>query len=153
MREYTHLASGVMFGLMISENPYVIGLVTLGALFPDLDSNFSLVSKIFENKSGNGNGLLKHRGFLHTFTSALLIYTAYFVIFRNNIILPFIFGYCLHIFLDSFTPAGVKIFSPFFKTKIRLGGGKIKTGSISDKALGTIFAGLSVGILLFRIIK
>ncbi|GEM_PF-2078564 len=150
MREYTHLASGIMLGLFVCKQPYSIALTALGAVMPDIDSPFSGISKISNNKK-SVNKLIKHRGIMHTLTAAAMIYAAYFAIFKNNAILPFIWGYCLHIFLDAFTPMGVRPFVPVSKVKIRLGGGAVKTGSISDKALGFVFFAVSLIIIYIRL--
>lgn len=151
MREYTHLASGIALGLLICKQPYAIALTALGAIMPDIDSPFSRISKISNNNKKSVNKLIKHRGIMHTLTAAALIYVAYFAIFKNNAILPFIWGYCLHIFLDAFTPMGVRPFVPVSKAKIRLGGGAVKTGSISDKALGFIFFVVSLIVIYIRL--
>ncbi len=150
MREYTHLASGIMIGLFFYKQPYAIALTALGAVMPDIDSPFSRISKISNNNKKSTNRLIKHRGITHTLTAAMLIYAAYFAIFGNNAILPFILGYCFHIFLDAFTPMGVRPFYPFSKAKIRLGGGAVKTGSVSDKALGFIFLVVSLILVYAR---
>ncbi len=152
MREYTHIASGIMLGVFLYNHPLPIALTVLGTVIPDMDSSFSKISSLTRNGKMRNN-LLKHRGFLHTFTSAVIIYATYFLISGNNAILPFIFGYCLHIFLDSFTAAGVKPFAPFIKTKIRLGRGKIKTRSTQDKVLGIIFLCISITILVINFSK
>ncbi len=150
MRGYTHFASGIFLGVVLYSSPVAVAEVALGAVFPDLDAPFSKISCLARIRKNKGSAL-KHRGILHTVTAASLIYGVYFLLFQNNAIVPFLLGYLLHIFLDSFTPMGIKPFYPLSKIKFRMPGPNVKTGSAEDRALGTVFSILAVVFIFLRL--
>ncbi len=142
MRRSTHLAAGLLLGIILFKSPEPILSLTIGADMPDIiDSPYSVPNRI---------GLhIRHRGVFHSILIAIIMYAAYKIFFMkypiinaNNIVIPFIYGYLLHIFLDSFTISGTQPFLPFIRKKIHLG--NMRTGSIEDMALGIIFLSLFV---------
>jgi inner membrane protein len=142
----THLGFGLLTGEIFGA-PLSIALSGVGSVLPDIDTfSNSIAVKITFSKGKNK--YLKHRGIMHSAFVPLLIYLVYYVFFKNNIILPFIIGYFSHLFLDMFTPAGIPLFMPFYNRRIKIPI-SIKTGSIQDYALGTVFY-LAFALLLFQ---
>ena len=128
----THLVIALFFVLIFFNyitNPIVsLPVVFLATLIPDIDNRFSKIGhkKIFRIF----NFFVKHRGIIHSF-SFLLIVSFFIFLFFKEILFAFVFGYSLHLLVDSLTVRGIM---PFYPLKFRIKG-KIKTGGF----LETIF--------------
>lgn len=132
----THLGFGLLSGELFN-SPASILISGLGSVLPDIDTTSrSIATKITFSK--RKNIYLKHRGIMHSLMVPFLIYLFYWLIFKNNTILPFIVGYLSHLFLDMFTPMGVPLFMPFYNKRMRFPL-LIKTGSLQDYILGAVF--------------
>jgi len=137
----THLAITIFFVLIflkyVSSPVYLVLFSILATFLPDIDSKFS--------KLGKNKGLriiqifLKHRGLLHSFFFLILI-TFLLVLFFPIIAFPFFLGYGLHLFADSFTISGVRLFYPF---KLKYSG-FIETGARKETFIFVIFLFLNV---------
>ncbi len=115
------------------QNPLIfLPVVFLAMLIPDIDNRFSKIghyrlSRIF-------NFFIKHRGITHSFGFLAIITLLIFLSFKE-VWIPFIFGYSLHLLLDSLTLQGIM---PFYPLKFRIKG-KIKTGGIVENFLFGVF--------------
>lgn len=132
----THFAI-TLFAVLVflSSVEYKISFVVMAfiaTLIPDMDTPFSKV----------GNHLIlrpfqfffKHRGLIHSFTFLFLI-TFFFVLFAPILSFGFFLGYGLHLFADSFTVEGIRIFYPS-KKKIFW---RIKTGGKTEVSIFIMF--------------
>jgi len=121
----THLAFSLFFILIllpfISSKIFFVAVALLATYIPDIDLKNSKLGKkkIFRPLQI----FVKHRGFFHSFTFLFLI-TFLLLLFLPILSLGFFLGYSSHLFLDSFTPEGIKPFYPFKKKSA----GKFKTG-------------------------
>ena len=138
----THLAISILAILIFInavENKIIFVIAVLVAtLMPDIDSKFSGVGRrlIFRPLQF----FVRHRGIFHSFTLLFLI-TLVLVFFVPILAFGFFLGYSLHIFADSFTMNGIRIFYPVGKSvsgKIRTGG-KIETGIFVLFVLADLF--------------
>ena len=114
--------SFVLLFLPIINNKIIFFSVAIfSTLLPDIDTRFSYLGKrkIFRPLQF----FSRHRGFLHSFTFLFLIVVILYF-FIPYFVLPFFIGYGMHLFLDCFTPSGIRIFYPL-KKKFR---GDIITG-------------------------
>ncbi len=120
-------------------------LSAVGSVFPDIDLPFSNISRLSLNKNGNN---LPHRGITHWLVTPLSIYLIYYLIFKNQIISPFIIGYISHLFLDAFNSKGVKLPMPVcsksFKFPLT-----VKTQSVYDYFVGIFFWAIAL-LILFK---
>jgi len=136
MRYSTHISTGILAGIVLyGPNPNAIILTGIGAVVPDIDSPYSFINKPFTHAKPKRNGILRHRGIMHTIWPPLLIWGAYYYFFGNNYIFPFVIGYILHLIFDAMTPSGIKPFYPILPFKVK---GKIRTGSWVDHTFGGI---------------
>ena len=111
---------------------WVLGFILLATAFVDID--------IKNSKFGNRwyfrplQWLTKHRGFLHSLVSALILSL---VVGGVNLWAGFGFfvGYISHLFLDCWTKSGIKLFWPF-NWKIK---GFIKSGGIIEQVIFVLF--------------
>jgi len=116
---FTHVAFSVLiYFFFFSFNIFNFIFIIFGTIFPDIDSSSSKLGRKFKLVSF----LFGHRKFFHSVFAAvffsLLIY-----LFSYDFAKFFFIGYISHLFLDSFTKKGIKIFYPinyrisgFFKT-------------------------------------
>jgi inner membrane protein len=127
----SHIAFAlVSYLILISfvEIPFwIIIFVLLGAIFTDIDSLNSKISKIFWPLSW----ILKHRGVLHSLTFCILLSLIIGLLLNLWAGFGFFIGYLSHLLLDCFTRAGVKLFWPL-KFRIR---GPIKSGSWAEDVI------------------
>jgi len=137
----THLAITLFFVLLFLNyvsHPVSFVLCSILATFlPDIDSKFS---KLGKNKGFRIIQLfLKHRGILHSLFFLILI-TFFLVLFFPVISFPFFLGYGLHLFADSFTISGIRLFYPF---RLKYSG-FIETGTRKEIFIFVIFLFLNV---------
>jgi len=82
--------------------PVIMGII--GALLPDLDITFDFIFPFV------------HRGVLHTPVALLVFSVLFYLITKNKgSTISFSLGYLTHLFLDTFTPAGIMWFYPYAK--------------------------------------
>lgn len=123
----------ILFFFQYIDSPLIFFIVSIFAtIIPDIDNKFSKIGhykilRIF-------NFFMKHRGMIHSFTIMFFLSFLIFLFFKN-ILIPFIFGYSLHLILDSLTIKGITPFYPF-KMQIK---GKIKTGGIIESIIFILF--------------
>ncbi len=140
----THWAIVVLVILLFVEHVnnqlFFIFIVLIATMIPDIDSGFSTLGKF------KGFRFLqffvKHRGVIHSFTFCIfisLILAAFWPIASFG----FFLGYGVHLFVDSFTPEGIKPFWPYKKKS----SWRLRTGSLLETGLFLIFVLLD--ILLF----
>ncbi len=143
----THLAITLFFALIFIDlinHKTIFLLVALVATFiPDVDSRFSTLGR--RKTARILQFFTKHRGFIHSFTFLFLI-VLFFISFFPILAFPFFLGYGLHLFLDAFTPEGIKPFYPWKKKST----GWIRTGSRSEILLFVVFI---VGDLFLAFLK
>jgi inner membrane protein len=82
-------------------------------------------------------------GILHSYTLCIAIALA-LAFFYPILAFPFFLGYSSHLFLDAFTPDGIKPFWPFIKKKST---GKIDTGGKVDLAIFTVMIFVNIALL------
>ncbi|MCD4771406.1 metal-dependent hydrolase [archaeon] len=115
---------------------WIPGFILLGAIFVDIDSLNSKISRIFWPLSW----ILKHRGCLHSLTFCVLL-SLLLGLLNLWAGFGFFIGYLSHLILDCFTRAGVKLFWPL-GFRIR---GFVKSGSWTEDII-------FVGFLLLIIV-
>ena len=126
----THLAFGIfvwfILDLWILMPWYVFLFVLFGSIFLDIDSSSSKIARGFWFFSW----VFKHRGGLHSLLAAFLL-SLLIAAVNSWAGFGFFAGYLSHLFIDSFTRAGVRVFWPL-KFKVR---GWIKSGGIGEDVL------------------
>lgn len=150
MLRRTHLALGAAIALYflphIKEAQFAfLGITILASLLPDLETGFSAVrrNRIF---SHNTHSIFHKNRILHTYTLLFPI-TILIAFYFPRIALPFFLGYSFHLFLDSFSPQGIRPFWPL-KTHSH---GRMAPGGRIDRTLFMIFLAVDV-LLLFNFI-
>ena len=141
----THIVGGLALGFVAFNNIDILGVdinvstnlaiasggLIFGALFPDIDKHNSYLSQKVKPLSMITSKVLKHREFTHSILGTLILSLIMNVIlnrFNLNIntikilSLSFTIGIISHILLDMFTPAGVVLFYPLYKKKVKFGG-------------------------------
>lgn len=152
----THLLGGILAlvylwpFLGISSNAsgsekVVLTLVSaLFALAPDIDTIKSKPGKLLQPFSTVASFLFRHRGFLHSFIFAFLVYLGVRYLFSATVATAAAVGYSSHLFLDSLTKDGITPLLPLSGKKLR---GFIRTGGLLEKAVQTVM----VVLLLFKL--
>jgi inner membrane protein len=140
MRGHTHLLlTGslykLFYGLPSADELSLVGVLLLGSISPDIDSEYSLIGRYTPI-----GVFATHRGFFHTLLCGLLI-SAFISIWGLSYGIYFAAGYLIHLALDTLTPAGIKWFWPLGRTYSVIG---FRTGGIEEAilalaALGFIF--------------
>lgn len=144
MLRRTHLALGLALAFYFlpvikSDKLIFFAVVIVASMLPDIESGFSSPGKkMFGLKTGAHKNYL-----LHTYT-LLIPVTIIIALYYPTIALPFFVGYSFHLFIDSFSPQGIRPFWPF-KT---LSKGSISPGGKIDKVLFYTFVGASALFLL-----
>ena len=127
----THLAFAILIILLFIghiNNPWIfIVMVLVATVLPDIDSGFSSWGRhlIFRPLQF----FVKHRGIIHSLTTAVIISIA-LAVFWPIVSLGFFLGYSIHLICDSFTREGIQPFWPL-KTKsygFISSGGRIEDG-------------------------
>lgn len=147
MLRRTHLALGAVVGLYflphIKTNEIVFLVITLVAsLIPDIESGFSAPQRKKFFSLNPGTVFHKNR-LLHTYT-LLIPLTILLAIVYPPAAFPFFLGYSFHLFIDAFSPQGIRPFWPL-KTKST---GSIMPGGRVDKILFYVFLMFDVALLI-----
>jgi len=139
MLRRTHLALGLAGGLYflphIKTNPLLfLGVVLLATLIPDIESGFAAPKrhKIFSLQPTKW--IFHKNRILHTYTMVIPL-TIIIALSYPSLAFPFFLGYSFHLFLDSFSPEGVR---PFWPLKGKSTGSIIPGGRV-DKILFYVF--------------
>jgi inner membrane protein len=146
----THLAIAIFFILLFVEhiqNKFIfVSMVLIATALPDLDNASSEMGKYLIFKPFQF--FVKHRGFVHSFTTAIVlsIIIAYFWPVAS---LGFFIGYSVHLISDSFTKQGIQPFWPL-KTK---SSGFINSGGRIEESLffSLIFVNIILSFFVFVI--
>lgn len=151
MQFWTHFSAGIFVALVLFSfvhNPFVFGLILVfSSLLPDIDSPTSKIGR--NGFSKTLTAFFKHRGVIHSVFFMLFVYF-FLRMFWSFAALPFLIGYSVHLFLDLFTPRGVRLFWPF-KFRIK---GFVRSGGILEVFLFIAFLILDcvlIGIHLFAL--
>lgn len=137
----THLMLALTVALLLL--PYVedkwlfVPLVLFSTLLPDIDSMHSFLGRKWFFRPLQW--FVKHRGMLHSLTFCLLI-TGLFALFIPVLALGFFIGYGLHLFGDSLTVEGVRLWWPS-KVENR---GPMRTGGRVERGVLWVLTILSV---------
>ena len=121
----THLMFGILLGVFVVkyfslESGFWFTLVCgFFAILPDIDFHKSKIGMKVKPLSWLINVFLGHRGLIHSFLMAFILYALFFIMFGGVWGVAAFLGYNSHIFLDSFTKKGTK---PFWPLKIRISG-------------------------------
>lgn len=150
MLRKTHLAIGVSAALyflpLVNYKLLFVPAVIIATLLPDLDSAFSKIGK--NNGGGIIQGVLGHRGLLHSYTFCIL-FSMIFAFFYPILALPVFLGYSFHLLADSFTVRGIKPLWPLkFVSK-----GNLTTGGKSEDIVFWVFIIINVILLVLLFIR
>ena len=159
----THIAFTLLIGMVLKvlgiyDNFLFLIFLSVGAVFPDLDTPYSFASRLFLGKTRRVINPGYHRGFLHSIYAAALIFVVLSVFtflyspwFEQEsfayAIIPFTVGYISHLVLDMLNPSGIR---PFYKHGPRIRW-KIRTGSIQELMLLLIVSAIVLTLLAFDI--
>lgn len=137
----THLVFGILLGLAFLNmfnipSPWLfIFVIMVGASLPDIDMHKSKVGGLMKPFSFLINLFLGHRGLIHSLLMAFLMYFLFWALFGLNYAAAIFIGYSSHLFLDAFTPKGIR---PFWPLRAKLNG-MIKSGGILEIGLFFLF--------------
>lgn len=125
MKYKTHIAFSTLAGVCVAkfldipfQTDYVIGLA-VGSLLPDIDHPKSYIGKKLSKTSRIMSKTVGHRGLTHSLPFWLCLFTLGFFM-KENVFLGLWIGYLFHIVGDLLTVAGVPLFYPFSKARIKL---------------------------------
>jgi membrane-bound metal-dependent hydrolase YbcI (DUF457 family) len=142
----THYSITAFFVLLLmpAVEHKIIFVVTalIATQLPDVDARYS---KLGSKKIARIlQWFTKHRGMIHSFTFLLSLTIVVALLFPMAAF-GFFLGYGLHLFVDSFTPDGIRPFYPSKKTS----SWKIRTGGKIEKVILCIFIIADV-VLFFK---
>jgi len=144
----THLVFGILIGLFFLKafnipSPWLfMFVVAIGASLPDIDMHKSNVGGLMKPLARIINLFLGHRGLIHSVLMAFILHFLFWMFFGLNYAGAIFIGYTSHLFLDAFTPQGIRPFWPF---RVKLNG-IIKSGGLIEIILFFLFL---IAILLF----
>jgi len=130
----------LLFVSHVSNKFVFIIMVLVATVIPDLDSGFSSYGRhlIFRPLQF----FVKHRGIIHSFTTAVVL-SALIAVWFPIASFGFFIGYCVHLIVDSFTIQGVQPFWPLhWKSS-----GPLHSGGRIEEVL--FFGLIVVNVLLF----
>ena len=139
----THLLGGVLavayfghyFGINgsgTSEKILVVATAMLFSVLPDIYIVKSKAGKHLQPFSTVLSFVFRHRGFLHSFIFAALVYFGTKYLVSAPIAAAATIGYSSHLVLDSLTKEGIMPLLPLSKVRIK---GFIKTGGFLEKLI------------------
>lgn len=126
--------AGNLFGFASKGGGNIIFILVtaLFSIIPDIDMVKSKAGKSLQPFSTVLSFLFRHRGFLHSFVFAAVVYFSVRYLSSAAIATAAAIGYSSHLLLDSLTNEGIMPLSPLSKIRIR---GFVKTGGILEKAI------------------
>jgi len=140
----THVAFAIFAIILFFEHvvhPWIFVIaVLIATILPDLDSGFSSFGRHFIFRPLQF--FVKHRGIIHSLTTAILI-SVLLAVFWPIVSLGFFVGYSVHVILDSFTREGIQPFWPLKSSSY----GFIATGGRIEETL--FFSLVILDIFLF----
>ncbi len=146
---HTHIFLGIVFFFLFKDyfsgrNELIFfALILLGSVLPDIDSKNSKINQ-WSGFIGKIIAIFaKHRGMFHSLFFYLFLFFAISYFTRQYYAFGLFLGYLAHLISDGMTLAGVQVFYPFSKFKLK---GPIKVGSFTE---GIIMLCLVVLILKF----
>lgn len=143
----THLAISIFFILLflpsVEYKIIFIILAIIATYLPDIDSRYSRIGR--KKTARILQWFTKHRGMFHSFTF-LLIITLFLVLFFPIIAFGFFLGYGLHLFADSFTKEGIRLFYP--SKNVSKGG--IRTGGKIEISLLVLLIMIDLALFFLR---
>lgn len=134
--------------------PGIIISAIIGGLFPDIDWHTSKVGATVKPISRIINTLFGHRTLFHSPILYILIYIA----FTHNcptyywLILPFVIGAGVHLFLDMFNRKGISLFYPHSKRYHFM---SLKNNGVGEWAIRTalfLLTGITSLVLVLKIL-
>lgn len=146
----THLMFSLFIGLILIKvldvKNQILFLIFLlfFAVFPDIDEKRSKVSRKIKFLSIPINFIFKHRGFLHTIYFPLFLFVLFLLMNEKILGVAVLAGYLSHLFLDSLTKSGIRIFRPL---KFRFYG-FFRTGKFFDYILFLLFLILDIYLII-----
>lgn len=144
----THLLAGILLATyFFSGNWAAIATAALFSALPDTDMVKSRAGRNLQPFSTLAAFMFHHRGFLHSFAFAILVYFGMLHLFSQSIAAAAAVGYSSHLSLDAMTKKGIRPFAPFSKAKIK---GFVKTGGFLEKIILAAFVLMLVTKLLSR---
>ncbi|MDP1695431.1 MAG: metal-dependent hydrolase [archaeon] len=144
----THLAVSTALMLFflpsVSSKLIFIPVILIATLLPDIDCAYSTLGHHWIFKPLQF--LTKHRGIVHSLTICIVI-SLIFAFYIPVIALPFFLGYASHLFVDSFTEEGIRVFWPLSDSVT----GKVRTGGAIEEGIfyATLLANVVLLIALF----
>ena len=147
----THLVFSLFIGLILikildTKNQILFLIFLLFfSVFPDIDEKTSKVSKKIKILSYPINFIFRHRGFFHTIYFPLILFLLFFMINEKILGIAILMGYLSHLFLDSLTVSGIKIFKPVLKLRFY---GFFKVGKFFDYFLFLLFLILDIYLII-----
>ena len=139
-RHFTGIASTGGSGKIIA-----IATAMLFSVLPDIDTIKSKAGKALQPFSTVISFVFRHRGFLHSFIFAAIVYFGIHYLFSPGIAAAAVIGYSSHLLLDSFTKEGIMPFWPLSKIKLK---GFVKTGGLAEKLILAVI----IALLLLRLV-
>lgn len=119
-------------------------MVLIATIIPDLDSSRSsygrhLIFRPFQF-------FVKHRGFFHSFTTAVIL-SLILAVFWPKLSFGFFLGFTGHLIIDSFTKDGIR---PFWPLKWKSSGSIVSGGRVEEIFYMTmIFVNILVFVVLY----
>ncbi|MBL7054760.1 metal-dependent hydrolase [Candidatus Woesearchaeota archaeon] len=147
----THLVFSLFIGLVLIkilniENQILFLILLLFfSIFPDIDEKKSKISRKIRFLSFPINLIFRHRGFFHTIYIPLTLFLLLYIISEKILGIAVLTGYVSHLFLDSLTKSGVRIFKPFFKLRFY---GFFKVGKFFDYFLSLLFLVIDIYLII-----
>ena len=140
MRGSTHLAGGLLAGVIVGLSPAGIVLSGVAALYPDW---FQVAVPGLRIKGATG-----HRGFSHWLIMAFVM-TALVYLVKQNMAMYTLVGYASHLVLDMLTERGAPVFWPLpFQISLL----PIHEGGAFDKWLGAALVVIAVAVSISTLV-
>ena len=150
MTHKTHAVVGLTFGFIFSalfnmNNHLYLIFAWLGALLPDIDHPKSKMGKLISIIPSLINNKWGHRGLTHSFKGIVWvgIFSIPLMFLSPYASIYLLIGYASHLFADSLTVSGVKLYYPSRET---YGWKIIKTGSWEEDLFRLLLIMIVAGI-------
>ncbi len=135
MKGTTHIAGGLVFGLLFNVPFYAVPLTVIGSTFPDIDLKFS---SLIPEKGKKKTLWSAHRGITHHPLVVLTLFLLWVYLentfpeyhFYWQFLYGFWVGYLSHLVLDAITKLGIPVGFGYYP---RLSLGIMKTDGVGEK--------------------